>query len=358
MSFLTIKYTPNGTDANEIHLAGNDMNVRYFQNFNLYQNNMGLITYQELDVTSWLWPNYIFELNSCSPDLPIFTLEDKYSIKLAENNQINYTFTAYEQCRDSRFLFRICTDIPKDNVACVTPPWVSFNQTSGNFTIDTSKISSVANIKMIFQSQLIGFSFNDINLSYLMSTNSSMFNFENDNWALNNTQNDWYVISGKMKTFSLSFYDKENDTIYLKLIDSKNLDVFIQKRNSSTFSLMAMWNDISISHSTIKLKYTDKYHQDDQFWIEADITVNVFPTEPPQFASNPNNIIVNLWVKNQYVYDLPEISDPDSTTFSVSLNDNSLNWIKIQESNVVNTQYQKFYVGNLNKKKIFLIRKF
>ena len=333
------------------------MNVRYFQNFSFYQNNIELITYQELDVTSWLWSNYISELNSCSPDLPIFTLENNYTIKLSENNPINYTFTAYEQCRSSKFLFRICTDIPKDNVACVAPSWVSFNQTTGNFTIDTSKISSVTNIKMTFQSQLIGYSYLQNYTSNVITTDYSLFSFCNDNWALNNTQNDWYVVFGESKTFSLSFYDKENDTIYLKLIDNENLNVFIQKQSNSTFSLMAMWNDISISHSTIKLKYTDKYHQDDQFWIETDISVNVFPTEPPQFISNLSNLIVNLWVKDQYVYELPKISDPDSTTFSVSLNENSLSWIKIQESNETSTQYQQFYVGNSNKTNIFLIRK-
>ena len=47
-----LQYTPNGTDRNEIHWVGNDMNVRYFQNFSFYQNNIGLINYQELDVTS------------------------------------------------------------------------------------------------------------------------------------------------------------------------------------------------------------------------------------------------------------------------------------------------------------------
>ena len=348
-----MQYTPNGTDRNEIHWVGNDMNVRYFQNFSFYQNNIGLINYQELDVTSWLWPNYIPEFKNCPPDLPIFTLENKYSIKLAENNQINYTFTAYKQCKNSKFLFRICSDIPNDNVPCIAPSWISFNQTSGNFTIDTSKISSVADINLTFQSQLISYSYLQNYTSNVISTDYSLFCFGNDNWALNNTQNDWYVIFGQSKTFSLSFYDKENDTIYLKLIDSENLSVFIQKQNNSAFSLMVMWNDISISHSTIKLKYTDKYHQNDQFWIEADISVNVFPTEPPQFTNDISNLIVNLWMKDQYVYELPEISDPDSITFSVSLNDNSLNWIKIQESNETNTQYQKFYVGNLNKTNTF-----
>ena len=329
------------------------MNVRYFQNYSSYQNNNGLINYQELDITSWLWPNYIPQLESWSPDLPIFILESNYTIKLSENNPINYTFTAYEQCRNSKFLFRICTDIPNDSVACIAPSWVSFNLTSGNFIIDTSKISAVANINLYFQSQLIGFSYLQNYLSNVISTNSSLFNFDNDNWILNSTQIIRYVIIDQAKSFTLSFYDKENDTIYLKLIDSENLSVFIQRQSNSTFSLMVMWNDISISHPTIKLKYTDKYHQNDKLWIEADITVNVFPTEPPQFTNDLSNLIVNLWMKDQYVYELPEISDPDSITFSVSLNDNSLNWIKIQESNETNTQYQKFYVGNLNKTNTF-----
>ena len=204
-----LQYTPNGTDTNEIHWVGNDMNVRYFQNFSFYQNNIELITYQELDVTSWLWSNYISELNSCSPDLPIFTLENNYTIKLSENNPINYTFTAYEQCRSSKFLFRICTDIPKDNVACVAPSWVSFNQTTGNFTIDTSKISSVTNIKMTFQSQLIGYSYLQNYTSNVITTDYSLFSFCNDNWALNNTQNDWYVVFGESKTFRYHFMIKK-----------------------------------------------------------------------------------------------------------------------------------------------------
>ena len=41
-----LSYTPNGTDPSEIHWVGNTINVRYFSNVTLFQDNDGLVQYQ------------------------------------------------------------------------------------------------------------------------------------------------------------------------------------------------------------------------------------------------------------------------------------------------------------------------
>ena len=152
----TVTYTANGTDPNEIHLVGSGLNFKYFKDVDLLQNNNGLIEYDELDVTKWLWPNYIKELQDCPPELPTFYLQDEYSIELSEINQENYTYLAFDHWRNSKFLFRICTNVPSTELSWETPSWTLYNETTGSFRINTSKITSVGVFKLIFQSQLIG----------------------------------------------------------------------------------------------------------------------------------------------------------------------------------------------------------
>ena len=107
---------------------------------------------------------------------------------------------------------------------------------------------------------------------------------------------------------------------------------------------MVLCDSCSKSQSSIKLKFTDKYHQDNQYWIQTEINVNIFATEPPQFVTNLENIIVNLWNNDQNVYKLPEISDIDSRSFNVSLAKDIPNWIHILCTDNKENSSQQFYV--------------
>ena len=341
-----ISYTPNGTDPNEIHLVADTINVRYFKNQDLFKDNDGLVKYQEVDVTSWLWPNYISELQTCSPNLPEFILEDMQTIKLSETYPTNITFIAFEQCRDAKFLFRIWDRIPLNNVTWDTPLWISINETLRSFAIDTSKVTSVGLIKLIFQSQLIGFSFSDYYLNNTISTYTSNFRFTNENWNLKSSLSDWYVIIQQTSNFTIAFDDKENDRVLMSLVNSRAWNAFIQTQNASAFNLMVMWDDISVSQTTVTLKYTDKYHQESQYWIQINISLNIFKSQPPVFANQLNQIQINLWESSQLIFKLPEIIDVDSNLFNVSLISSAPIWIHIQRlSNEFQNSSDNFYVN-------------
>ena len=284
----------------------------------MFHDINNIVEYIEHDATSWLWPNYISELQTCDPDLPSFVLDSQYIIKLSESNSMNFTFTAFDDWRDAKFLFRVWSDIPSSNVTWVSPPWVSFNENAGNFTIDTSKIASVQNTNLVFQSQLIGFSFISYNLDNTISTFSSSFNFTNDNWVVAGSYSNWYVVYQQMANFTMNFEDTEGDTVLLKKVDSGSLSVFIQRQSKSVYTLLATWYDETISETAVVLAYTDVYHTDIQFWTNISINVNAFKSEPPKFVEQPNNLVVDLWQQDTLRFGLPAISDPDSTAFNVS----------------------------------------
>ena len=108
------------------------------------------------------------------------------------------------------------------------------------------------------------------------------------------------------------------------------------------------WDDNSVSKSTIVIQYTDKYHKDDQYWKEIDITVYVFKTEPPQFANELNTIVVNTWSQSQQIFELPPIIDPDSSTFDVTFENDHPNWIQVKESNQSSQRFYVIYIESLN----------
>ena len=99
------------------------------------------------------------------------------------------------------------------------------------------------------------------------------------------------------------------------------------------------WDDSSVVNSTIVIQYTDRYHMDTQYWKEISINVNVFKTEPPQFASELSKIVISMWSINLQTFMLPSIVDTDSNRFSISLGNNSPDWIQVEQS----TQTSQLY---------------
>ena len=114
---------------------------------------------------------------------------------------------------------------------------------------------------MIFQSQLIVDPqvFNDSSL--YIKTNFCLISFTNENWQLISNIDDWYIITGIAKTYQISLYDAENDTLTISLLETGGIDAYIQSVNQTTFNLILSWNEDSISNSQIRFSYTDKYHK-------------------------------------------------------------------------------------------------
>ena len=269
-----------------------------------------------------------------------------HTIELSETNPTNITFTAFHQCRDAKFLFRVWSRIPSENVTWDTPLWISINETLKSFTIDTSKVSSVGLIKLIFQSQLIGFSFLNYYVNNTISTHTSFFRFTNENWVLKSSLSDWYLIFQQTANFTIAFEDKENDRVLMSIVNNRAWNAFIQTQNASAFNLKLMWNDNTVSRNTITLKYTDKFHQDSQYWVQIDININIFKSKPPVFANKITPIQINLWEQGQLIFKLPDIIDVDSNLFNIFLTSSAPVWIHVQtSSNEFQNLSNSFYVS-------------
>ena len=117
-------------------------------------------------------------------------------------------------------MFRVCNDIPSENVTCITPEWITSKLESENFIIETSKITSVGSYKLHFQSKLFGLALGgDHNYAINITSYLTTFEILNENWFLITSQKDsWYILLNQMKNSTFIFADNENDTITLKLI--------------------------------------------------------------------------------------------------------------------------------------------
>ena len=89
---MQFSFSSGYSNQTTIHLAENHINFKYFDNLDLFKDYNGIAEYKELDVTSWLWPNYIYDIQSWDPENPPFLLQNSYSIKVAENNPQNLTY--------------------------------------------------------------------------------------------------------------------------------------------------------------------------------------------------------------------------------------------------------------------------
>ena len=85
--------------------------------------------------------------------------------------------------------------------------------------------------------------------------------------------------------------------MYSKLSSTSNktYDVLMQTETST--------DDLVV----IYFQYTDKYHEDQSFWKNFSIGVNLFAAEPPVFDSQLKDI--KLLRCSSFEYQLPQITD-------------------------------------------------
>ena len=76
--------------------------------------------------------------------------------------------------------------------------------------------------------------------------------------------------------------------------------------------------------------YYDSYHQDPKYWSSVEFQVNVLLSEPPVFLNGFDNLTVNMW--SVYLYDLPDASDPNNDTFTISVIGNNYFWTEITQN--------------------------
>ena len=338
MIFQTILYIlhiPNGTDPNEIHWVGSGLNVRYYSNVDLLFDANGLVDYSEINITSCIWPNYIPEFRTWDPILPEFALINKYSIKIGSNISQNYSYTPFVHWQNSKFIFRACLNNPVENNTWNSPAWININEVSENFNLVVSKVNSIGTQIVYFQAQLISHSLDLTNNDFYYALNSSSFVFLNQNADIVETSLSFYLIANATKNFSLSFYDQEGDSVQLKTIDNKGLNIFIQKLNSLKFNIIMGCDFLSNTAIDISLEYTDKYHTDAEYWKQIVLSVSIYASDPPYFAQPLDNLTINRWRQDDYLYKLPDPIDPDGGSVTITLADGSPEWIQIYSNSYV-----------------------
>ena len=154
------------------------------------------------------------------------------------------------------------------------------------------------------------------------------FQFTNTNIKIMSYDPNSYVVFNQLKLLNFTFSDQENDELFIKIVDPGLLNIYIQRLPSNTeFQLAVMALDTSNSNQTVVLQYTDAYHQDPSSWKNLTISIVVYPTEPPRFASQLNDVLV--FACDNFSIKLPEVVDDDSESFWIELDPSTPNWITL-----------------------------
>ena len=336
-------YSENGTDPNEIHLVNANLSVLYLSNLELFHDYQDLAIFIEKDITSWLWPNYAPSVYLWNPELPTFVLNKTYSISVGGNASESRVYIPFEHWQNSKFLIRACAYDLKVDKAWVAPNWVIVNQTTASIQIDPKRISSVGVKLLWLQAQLITGAIQSSIANDFIVTNFVSFNFTNNNWELISSPSDKFVVINKIKIFDIIFSDEENDNIIIKTVDSAGLGVYIKTINTTCSQVYLNCDNESIKSATLVFSYTDIYHTDATYWQNFSVTVNVFVSEPPEFAQLVQNITINKCLQMQVKQILPSIVDPDSSLFEISFAEQVPSWIYI--SNLTESGLNIYYIN-------------
>ena len=152
-------------------------------------------------------------------------------------------------------------------------------------------------------------------------------------WGLNkgfycNYDPNSYVVFNQLKLLNFTLSDQENDEVFIKIVDPGLLNIYIQRLPSNAeFQLAVMALNTTNSNQTVVLQYTDAYHQDASSWRNLTISIVVYPTEPPRFASQLNDVVASAC--DSFSITLPEVVDDDSESFMIELEPSTPSWITL-----------------------------
>ena len=332
--FDEVEYSQNSSNNQAIYSVNSSMNTKYYQNIDIFKDPGELITYSEFIITDCVWPEYDPLITIWDPVLPEFTLQNETIIHVGANLNSLTTIAPFSSCQNAKFLIRVWSNKVDNNNSCITPAWISVSEANSTVIVDSTNLISVGVYSLFFESQLISLSsYLNISQNSINTSNLSNIVFLNKIWMLNDIINDWYLVVNVMKNFTISFTDQENDPIYVKVADKSDVNVFVQKLDTTSFALIMMTTASSAANSTISslvtLAYYDKFHQDSSQWLYFNISLNIYPSEPPKFASQLQDLTIELCQTSYTKYLLPSIVDPDSSYFEISFNDNSHSLVSI-----------------------------
>ena len=273
---------------------------------NLTSSDHSIPLSNKYDLTNCIWPRYSFYSDQCKLPLPTFTLDTQNIIKIGTNNLTIIEISPFSSIQDAKFLIRVFEDNK------TVPSWVQINNNNMTVSILRNKITSVGNIKLNFEAQLITTQYPDDNYrNYTTQGSFSYFSFENSNWELKNIISKNYLVIDKIITFYFEFLEEESDYVIVKMDQSDSVSSFVTFNSSLLSSqVLLQSNKISDNLEHLVFFYTDSYHQDASFWMNTTLSIYLFASEPPVFDSQLSNILVDRWQNKEII--LPTMSDPDN----------------------------------------------
>ena len=94
-------------DSNQSNIYRNESivpNVLSLNNSNICKNKTIISNYTFNDITEWIWPRYPTNTSSWVAQYPQFLLNNKYEIKVGSNITDVYSFPAFYQSQNSKFV--------------------------------------------------------------------------------------------------------------------------------------------------------------------------------------------------------------------------------------------------------------
>ena len=255
-----------------------------------------------------------------------------------------YSFTPFEHCQNAKFIFRIWSNDPTINNTWDIPIWITINETAATFEVNTLNVSSIGTNPIYLQAQLIAHSLDENNNDFYSSWSLSVFKFENENANLLQFPSNIYLVLNVSKSINVLFFDQEGDRVNFILTNTENVGAFIKRINNTYFNVIMQCDDLSVSKSTLSFKYTDRYHTDAEYWKQVTMNVDIYPSEPPYFTQSLNNITINNWNNDNYLYILPKAIDPDGGNVQISLASETPSWIQIQSNSLVSVIFKFHFI--------------
>ena len=136
----------------------------------------------------------------------------------------------------------------------------------------------------------------------------------------------WYIL--------FCFADTERDNIQMSILNAGSLNAYVQKyQSNSTYLLIVQADDGVNTQTNVVLKYTDSYHQDSQYWKNLTIYISIFASEPPRYNSPLPSVSISAC--DWKIATLPIATDPDGDSFTVNLDQDAPDWIKLISSETI-----------------------
>ena len=174
----------------------------------------------------------------------------------------------------------------------------------------------------------------------------TLFYFLNSNWAILNTNINYYVKINQISIFTLEFYDQENDKIVIILKQYDEIGLYSQQDPSSKqkIKLFLQANTYSENPIYIVVTYTDSYHQDLSFYNRLEFSIYTFLVDPPLFENNLETFNANRW--SNYSIVLPRAEDPNGLNSTISITPSNLDWIQLSNNTLfLNTANLDFNIS-------------